>query len=171
VSVWEHKTGTTAHPWYGIRKKSVTWDSQFTGEFWILKELFRHVEPIHQVKMNLVFKKHAGTEKFPLVAEREGTTRTDEQLEHWRWSTINELWAIDEAVERYNQTVKAGNMTTEQAAAIYFPQRGTRTGRCTAYRGCPYQLLCKMAGHEKQAMGGFRPCSNEELVSLREWAG
>ena len=176
VSVWEHKTATQMPVFLRMRKESIPWDAQFTGEYWILKELFAHVEPIHRVMVNRVFKKHVGVLKsgkdsaHPLVAEREPTDRTDGQLEQWRWSTIHELYAIDEAVERFNRGVASGNTSIEHVAALCFPQRGTRTGRCTAYRGCAYQGLCRWAGNEERVMKEYRVQSNEELVSLREWA-
>jgi hypothetical protein len=177
VSVWEHKTSTQMPIFLRMRKESIPWDAQFAGEYWILKELFAPTETIHVVRVNMVFKNHQAFQKsgkptaHPLVAEREGTDRTDGQLEQWRWSTIHELYAIDEAVERYDRAVASGNVTPKHAATLYFPQRGMRNGKCTAYRGCAYQALCRYAGKEEKVMGDYRPCSGEELVSLREWAG
>jgi hypothetical protein len=167
ISTMDHKTSSV----WGVkeRKRSICWDPQFTGQYWVLTELFPG-QTINGVEMNILPKERTKNSQFK-ACEREGTTRNPGQLERWRQTTINTLFSIDEAVNRFDRMMETGNFSLEYMANMCFPDRGTRNGRCGAYGGCEYWDLCRMAGMEERMMSGYRVRSGEELANLREWEG
>jgi hypothetical protein len=165
LKVMEHKTVSP----YGMRPRRATLssDSQFTGEYWILQELFPE-QQIAGVLVNMVIKNRSGTSKFD-VAERETTTRSVGQIESWRLSSIAILKQIEEATKAYDNWPADSRADQMLRAQTLFPDNGTRTGQCFAYNSeCPHLALCQLAGMEHKALASFRPRIKEETDALRE---
>jgi hypothetical protein len=177
LAVMEHKTCLSTYPWADMRLNSIPWDPQFTGEYWVLTELFPD-EPIKGVEVNLIWKREnkpkpkrdGSPPRFPKAANRELARRGPGQIERWRISTLNVLFAIDEAVHKFDRMMEGGNCTMAYAASMCFPDYGTRNSMCTKYRGCAFRDLCRDPELEERHLHHYRPRSSEELVSLREWA-
>ncbi len=149
---FEHKTASA----YGIKPRmhSLPMDSQFTGEQWILRQVFPD-QVISGTLVNIVLKGRSAASKYD-IAERETTTRTPEQLERWRMGCIDILNQIREACEAYDHQVASG-CAHEKALDAFFPDHGTRTGHCTAYNGyCEFYELCSWAGREDSRLRMFR---------------
>lgn len=161
----EHKT---SHPMFVKQKLgSVKWDAQISGEYYVMQQHFPE-DALAGVMYNVLPKNRSANSKFG-VAERETGTRTPAQLERWRLTTLDTLRRIDEAVERFEELMKLGTASVEQAADYCFPLHGTRTSTCFAFnRDCEFSTLCQMPGLEKNILRSFRGRTQEETDKLRE---
>ena len=158
--VMEHKTSAPGL-WAQKRVASIQFDSQFTGEIFVLKALFPD-EILEGALVNVVIK--GGKTK---IALRESTTRSDEDLRHFRLSTIHILQQIDEAVHKFNQALIEGN-DIEWAMSLYFPDHGERTQACDNYGGCEFRSLCRSKNRIDRVLPTFRPRTRAEVVESRE---
>ena len=151
LKTMEHKTTSP----YGVRARrtEMDMDSQFSGEYWILRECMPEMV-LAGVLVNMVVKDRSANSKFD-VAERETTIRTSEQLDRWQISCVHALRGIDQACEAYDKLVEEG-MEHSRAADYCFPDYGARTKQCYAYGGrCQYLDLCQQAGHEERVLPGY----------------
>jgi hypothetical protein len=167
VKIMEHKTSVAS--WVRQRLSTSHWDSQMTGQCWILDTLFPG-EALAGVLVNVVVKNRSLKSTFD-IAERETTTRTAQQLDNFRLNTLDILHEINKRLEKFEETLKRSG-DVEYAAQLWFPDHGTRTGCCTAYNSlCEYADLCKAPGREKSTLANYKPRTSEELVELKEWTG
>lgn len=164
LKVMEHKTPSA----YGVRyyKQAVPYEAQYTGQMWCMRELSPS-EHTNKVLVNLVVKERSAASKFA-VAERETASRSDAELERWRRGALHLLSQIDVAVGGFEEALNKG-MDIEPAADLWFPLRGTRTGRCHAYgRPCDYLALCAMPTMEPGVLRNFRARTEVERTALKE---
>ena len=84
---------------------------------------------------------------------------------------VDILQQIDDRVGAFNQARGKG-LDTELAAQLYFPDHGTRSGRCFAYnRYCDYFDLCSNPGREDKIMANFRPRTTQEIDEGKRYTG
>ncbi len=167
LKMGEHKTSVAS--FLGQRLKSFHYDSQMTGQCWVLREMFPET-PVNGVWGNVIVKFRSPKSKYD-IAERETTTRTNEQLDKFPLGVVDILQQIDDRVGNFWKAVNKG-YDTERAAQLYFPDHGTRSGRCFAYnRYCDFFDICKNAGREDQLLANFRPRTTLELDEMKRYTG
>jgi hypothetical protein len=160
LKVMEHKTSAYGM-WLNKRIEKFDWDSQATGETFVLHALFPGSK-IEGVIGNVLVK--GGKTK---KVERTRVSRAVLDIESFILATINVLKRIDEAVEGFWGEYWRG-CTIQHAAMKYFPDHGTRTGYCAEYGGCQFGVLCRFKDLQTQQIGGFRPRTQDETVESRE---
>ena len=158
--VMEHKTSAPGI-WANKRVESIQFDSQFTGEIFVLKALFPD-EILEGALVNVVIK--GGRSK---IALRASTTRDLNDLRTFRKSTIDILQQIDGAVARFQSDLHRG-VGVEQAIDAHFPDHGERTTACNNYGGCEFQPLCRNKGRVENVLRTFRPRTRVEVDEARE---
>ena len=153
----EHKSATRSSA--RMMLNSLATASQFTGEYWILSEIFPE-EVLSGVLVNVVFKgprPKTARAQFQQAAVRESTTRSPGMIEAWKKECIHILDQIEESIGEFDKLIQEGG-DPEQAMMSCFPIHGIRTGRCNAYgRNCDYYNLCMLAGMEARQLNQFRP--------------
>ena len=167
LKMGEHKTSVAS--FLGSRLKSSHFDSQMTGQCWVMREMFPETA-LNGVWVNAVVKFRSPKSKYDL-AERETTTRTNFQLDNFPLGVVDILQQIDDRVGKFNQALEKG-YDLEKSAQLYFPDHGTRSGRCFAYnRYCDYFDICKNAGREEQLLVNYRPRTTLELNEMKAYTG
>ena len=160
LKVMEHKTSAYGM-WLNKRLDKFEWDSQCTGEIFVLHALFPG-EKIEGVIGNVVVK--GGK---TMRVQRVNVTRSKLDIESFILSAISTLKQIDECVEGFWNDYWKG-FPVDHAMMRRFPDHGTRTGRCAEYGGCQFQILCKFKELQRQQIGGFRPRTQDETTESRE---
>ena len=158
--VMEHKTSAYGM-WLNKRIERFDWDSQVTGEMFVLHALFPG-EKVQGVIGNVIVK--GG--KNPRV-QRTHVTRSVLDIESFILSAIDTLKRIDESVEGFWNDYWKG-LPVQHAGMRRFPDHGTRTGKCADYGGCQFQILCKFKELQHRQIGGFRPRTEVETKDSRE---
>ena len=167
LKMGEHKTSVAS--FLGQRLKSTHFDSQMTGQGWVMREMFPDT-PLNGIWCNVIVKFRSPRSKYD-IAERETTTRTNEQLDKFPLGVVDILQQIDDRVGYFQQALGKG-YDVEQAAQLYFPDHGTRSGRCFAYnRYCDFFDICKNAGREDQLLNNYRPRTTVELDEMKKYTG
>lgn len=158
--VMEHKTSAYGM-WLNKRIERFEWDSQVTGEMFVLHALFPG-EKVEGVIGNVCVKGGKTTK-----VERTHVTRGVLDIESFILSAIDTLKRIDERVEGFWRDYYKGD-SVQNAGMRWFPDHGTRTGKCAEYGGCQFQILCKYKDLQNRQIGGFRPRTLDETTESRE---
>jgi hypothetical protein len=160
LKVMEHKTSAYGM-WLNKRLEKFEWDSQVTGEIFVLHALFPG-EKIEGVLGNVIVK--GGKTK---KVERVNVSRSRLDIEAFILSAIDTLKKIDDSVGGFWKDYQEG-LPIQHAAMRRFPDHGTRTGKCAEYGGCQFQILCKFKELQRSQIGGFRPRTEQETKESRE---
>jgi hypothetical protein len=161
--VMEHKSSAYGM-WFNKRMEKFEWDSQVSGETFVLHALFPGgSDKIQGVRGNVLVKGGKTTKvgRTPLLL------RTMEDLESFRLATIDVLRQIDERVEGFWGDYWRGTPVLN-AAMRHFPDHGTRTGACEEYGGCSFLILCKYKDLHHRQLAGFRARTPTEIEEGRE---
>ena len=158
--VMEHKTSAPGF-WATKRMNAIHTDSQFTGECFVLANLFPD-EQVDGVLVNIVIKK--GKTK---IALRESTRRDYHDYNTFRMSALDILQQIDHRTQGFDNDIDTG-WPEEEALNRWFPDHGTKTGACENYGGCEFQILCRNKDRVNQNLKSFKPRLATQLVENRE---
>ncbi len=162
--IMEHKTSAPGF-WATKRLNAIHTDSQFTGECFVMAALFPD-EQISEVLCNIVIKKGRSE-----IAKRETTRRDHHDLNTFRLAQIDILEQIDRRVNGFDNDMAGGHMTEEEAADIWFPDHGQRTGACENYGGCQFQPICRNKERVEQSLKMFKPRTIAEVTASMERVG
>jgi len=91
-------------------------------------------------------------------------------LEKFRVSTIGILQQIDWQTHGFDTDLLNG-VDLNTAVVRWFPDLGTRTGRCEAFGGCFYRPLCDWPGREAQTLSGFVSRTSDEVTKYKKRTG
>jgi hypothetical protein len=167
LKMGEHKTSVAS--FLGQRLKSTHYDSQMTGQCWVMRENFPDT-PLNGVWVNVIVKFRSAKSKFD-IAERETTTRSQFQLDNFPLGAADILQQIDDRVGDFHRNLGDG-VDKEMAAQLSFPDHGTRSGRCFAFnRYCDYFNLCQNPGREETILSNYRPRTTLELDEMKRYTG
>jgi hypothetical protein len=167
VQVMEHKSSAAS----GTRQRlaSSHMDSQMTGEIFVANKAF----PSHNlngVLVNVITKNLSAKSTVGLV-NRTTTDRTRGQLQRFEQKVLGILCRIDESIHTWKEYVSKG-IEPVKATDMLFPDYGENNGECFSYmRECEFSPFCKQLQPEDITLNSFRPKTQEETITLKEYGG